>query len=330
MSEHLPPRSTPPRGKLRKFSPIDLAARTGTPVRKKGFWAGWGGIITTLLMSVTLVALLVGWVALWIDRPGGPSITLLVLGCVGFSAVIIGMATLLNRLQAHWRLRQAEALFLTGVSHNLRTPIAAIRAAAQTLGKESLQEQDKEKLISAIVHETRRLGLRVDNVLETGRLEVESKRFRDEVVPLTKIMMNALSELKNVVLVREGVLTTNIAEDVFVYGDEHSLRLMIDNLLDNALNYAKEKPDIEIRLEKRDLFAWISIRDHGLGFDPGTEEFLFKRFRRGDTGRSGTGLGLSLSRAIARGHSGELSLFSDGSDQGAIAEVWIPLHEVDL
>ena len=93
MSEILPPRSAPPQGKLRKFSPIDLAARTGTPVRKKGFWAGWGGIVTTILMSGTLVALLVGWVALWIDRPGGPSITLLVLGCIGFSAVIIGMTS---------------------------------------------------------------------------------------------------------------------------------------------------------------------------------------------------------------------------------------------
>jgi signal transduction histidine kinase len=325
MANATPALSTPPRKIRRRWALIDLAPGTGFHFRRRSFFVGWGGIIITISMCALVVALLVGWVLLWVNRPGGPSITLLVLGCVAFTLVLIVLAVFQQRLWAHWRLRQAEAAYLAGISHNLRTPISAIRAAAQTLQTQSLEPEQREMLLLAIVYESRRLGLRVDNVLETGRLEVERQAFAEIPINLSLLLSAKADEIRGLVSSREGSLSTEFADGIWVTGDEHALRLVIDNLIDNALNYADGAPHLTMLLFELDNFALIRICDQGLGFNPKDSKDLFKRFSRGETGRSGSGLGLSLAQSIARGHGGEIHLFSDGPGKGAVAEVWLPL-----
>ena len=101
--------------------------------------------------------------------------------------VLALLATVQNRLSAYWRLRQAEADYLAGMSHNLRTPVSAIRAAAQALESQDLPPAQRQELLNAIISETRRLALRIDNVLETGRLDVERKAFQASKVDLTAL-----------------------------------------------------------------------------------------------------------------------------------------------
>jgi signal transduction histidine kinase len=307
---------------------VDLAVRGGLTLRRRGFWAGWGGISTTIAIGGLVVALLVGWVLLWVNRPEGPSIVLLVLGCIAFTVVLIGLATLQNRLHAHWRLRQMEATLLTGVSHNMRTPVAAIRAAAQALGQEDLAEEQRVLLREAIVQETRRLGLRIDNVMETGRLEVETRGTAQIPVAFNELVQQCTEAAQGVIRLRGGSLEVDLEEGMSVRGEPGSLHLMLDNLLDNALTYAEDAPQITVTMRRHGEHAHLVITDQGIGFDPAEKARLFRRFQRGDTGRHGSGLGLTLSRAIARGHGGDLHLHSDGVGRGAEAEVWLPLVEV--
>ena len=302
--------------------------RGGLILRKRGFWAGWGGISTTIAIGGLVVALLVGWVLLWVNRPEGPSILLLVLGCIAFTVVLVGLATLQNRLHAHWRLRQMEATLLTGVSHNMRTPVAAIRAAAQALSQEDLAEEQRVLLRDAIVQETRRLGLRIDNVLETGRLEVESHGNSQVPVSLNDLVQASTEAAQGVIRLRKGSLDVDLEDGLSVLGDPRSLHLMLDNLVDNALTYAEDAPQIAVRMRRYGQHAHLVIVDQGMGFDPQEKARLFRRFQRGDSGRHGSGLGLTLSRAIARGHGGDLHLHSAGVGRGAEAEVWLPLAEV--
>jgi signal transduction histidine kinase len=317
--------SAPPRTVRRRWALIDLAPGSGFHFRRRSFWVGWGGIVITICMCVLVVALLVGWVLLWVNRPGGPSMPLLVLGCLAFTLVLVMFGLFQQRLWAHWRLRQAEAAYLAGVSHNMRTPISAIRAAAQTLQGQNLKDTQREHLLHAIVHETRRLGLRVDNVLETGRLEVERQAFHEVPINLTELLKSKAGEVRGLIEIRHGTLETQLANSVWVTGDDHALRLLVDNLIDNALNYADGAPHLSLSLIDKLGFALIRIEDQGLGFNPRDSERLFRRFSRGETGRSGSGLGLSLALAIARGHGGEIHLHSDGPGEGAVAEVWLPL-----
>ncbi len=321
------PRSAPPTRRLRTFAGVDL--RPGAALRARSFWAGWGGGLTTLFTGVVMAALLVGWVLLWVNRPGGANIPLLTIGCVAFTLVIAVIVTLHNRLTAHWRLRQAEALFLTGVSHSLRTPIGAIRAAAQLLERGDLERERYDRLVRAIIQETRRLALRVDNVLETGRLEVERAAFGGEAVDVGALVQAVADELQPVIDNRDGTLQVSVDGHAPVLGDPRALRLMLDNLVDNGLNYADAEPHLTITMERRDDFVLVRISDRGLGFPGADAPNLFRRSFRGDTRQGGTGLGLPLARAIARGHGGELHLHSDGPKKGAVAEIWLPLRGKD-
>jgi len=304
---------------------LDFGRWSGAGVRPRGFWAGWGGWLTTIAIGAIVVALLVGWVLLWVNRPQGPSISLLVLGCIAFTLVLAMLATLQTRLAKNWRLQQAEALFLTGISHNLKTPISGIRTAAQTLRTATLDNEQRHALLNVIVAETRRLSLRVENVLETGRLEVETQVFDEAPLDLADLLSGMLRGAEGVVSTRGGELQSDIPGPVWVHGDDHALRLLFDNLMDNALKYTDDAPQVGVTLVEREPFALVRIMDGGIGFSQQDDGMLFRRFQRGDTGRAGTGLGLPLARAIARGHGGEVHVYSDGPGLGAVAEVWLPL-----
>ena len=321
----LQPISRPPAHRSVRRARLELGALSELELRAKSFWAGSGGLVITVIMGALIVALLVGWVLLWIPR-GWPSIVMLTLGSAAFAAVLSALILLLNRLRAQARLRQAEAAFLTGMSHNLRTPISAIRVAAQAIQNEGLESAQRAKLASAIVSETRRLGLRVANVLEAGRLEVEPLRFAPEAVDLVALVERSLSGVEELIKGRDGSLSFEHPQAVWVHGDASVLALVIDNLIDNAVTYSDASPHLEVALRAQGGMAWLGLRDRGVGFDPSTEDLLFRRFSRADTGRSGTGLGLALARAIARGHGGQVHLSSEGTGRGAVAELWLPLE----
>lgn len=309
---------------------MDLAADRGAQVRRRDFFAGWGGVLLSLVTGGFVVALLVGWVLLWVSYPGGISPTLLTLGCIAFTLVLGLLATLQRRLGTAFRLRQVEAAFLAGMSHALRTPVSAILAAAQALERPDLLPAQRDRLLGAIIMQTRNLALRVDNVLEAGRLDVESQEFGVEPFSLARLVGAAIEAVRPVVEARGGELDVTLDETLVVRADDRAIRLMLDNLLDNAVKAAAGPPRVRVALGRSGAYAVLRIADEGTGFEPQSRGRLFgrlRRFRRSDVGRTGHGLGLPLARAIARGHNGDLYLYSDGPGTGAQAEVWLPLHE---
>ena len=325
MANDAPIYSTPPIA--RRLGRLALDEAFGGPAiaRNRSFWGGWGGVVTTVLMAVLVVCLLVGWVLLWVRQEGQPNITILTLGCVGFALLLTMLFTVQNRLSAYWRMRQAEAAYLAGVSHNLRTPVSAIRAAAQTLQQTELTNEQRARFLDAIVRETRRLALRIDNALETGRLEVERQAFDHTAVALHALLVRCVTEGALLAEGRGGSVLLSSEDELWVRGEDRAIKLLFDNLIDNALKYSDGPPLITVTAELRDTFALVRVVDQGCGFDPRETTRLFRRFGRGETGRTGTGLGLSLAQAIARGHGGDVHLHSDGEGAGATAEVWLPL-----
>ncbi len=295
-------------------------------LRPGGFWGGRGGLVITIVVMLLVVALLVGWVLLWLNRPE-PSIVLLTLGCVAFSLVLMTLALIQNRLTTYWRLREAQAAYLAGVSHNLRTPISAIRAAAQALEQPGIDGDMQQELLQAIIQETRLLGLRVDNVLETGRLEVERTAFLSTPVNLSEMIHTAVDAITDVINHRGGKMTSDLARDCWVYGDLRALRLVVDNLLDNAIKYSNGPPVIRVELREHREHILFRVSDSGLGLSEKDVARVFKRFWRGSTERSGTGLGLSLAQAIVRGHGGDIFLHSEGKGHGVIVELWLKSAE---
>jgi signal transduction histidine kinase len=301
---------------------ITAYASRAASVRRRGFWDGWAGIVTTAFIIGIIVALTVGWVLLWVDRPQGPSIIMLTLGSIGFAAVIGALVILLVDFRRRARLHRAEAAFLTAVSHNLRTPLAGLQASIETLKHPGLDEPRRATLQDAALAEVSRLERLVDNVIESGRLHVGRRALRSESVDMAALIEEATRDRERTL--KGPRLDLHARGALWTVGDPRSLGLMLDNLLDNALNHAADTPCVEIHAHRQGDWVLLQIIDQGPGFHPVDGEHLFGLYRPGDTARAGSGLGLGISRAIARGHGGEVYLRSSGPGAGACAEVWLP------
>ncbi|MCB9733253.1 MAG: HAMP domain-containing histidine kinase [Deltaproteobacteria bacterium] len=282
----------------------------------------------SLFVGGVVVALLVGWVLAWSNEPDGPNALWLTLGSVAFTAVLTLLAMLVLSLRASHRLREAETALLTGASHNLRTPLAAIRTASQTLRTaHSLSPDDRALLVDAILHETGRLELRIDNFIETARVDLEPRLFADAIVDLGELVGGVVSDARWALTAARGAGACDADDELLVRGDPVALKLLFENLVDNAIKYADGAPDVHVTATRSGEHAVVRVSDAGIGFERGTAELLFRRFHRGDTGRHGSGLGLALGRAIARRHGGDVLITSPGRGAGATAEVWLPLVE---
>jgi len=287
-------------------------------------------VVVQVVVFGVMAALLVGWVLVWAQDEDGPNAVWLALGPVAFTAVVALLGTLFYSLRASQRLRQAETMFITGASHNLRTPLSAIRAAAQTLGAPAIAAEDQALLLDAILHETTRLELRIDNLLETARLDIEQRPYSAGAaeIDLGLLVREVHDDARWAFAARGGTFEL-IAPDepLFVKGELRALRLLFENLVDNALKYSERAPRVITTVTRSAEHAVVRVRDEGLGFDPSLAEELFVRPPTGDVRRRGAGLGLRLARSIARGHGGGMRLGSDGVGTGATAEVWLPLVE---
>lgn len=206
--------------------------------------------------------------------------------------------------ESQWH--RAQNTFLAAISHDFRTPLASIMAAASSLETQRLKlsETEQKRLLGTIVGEAGHLANLTENTLQLVRLENAGELSLD---------WQSVEEIVGAVLrrVRGRDVAHRIRSQVppglpLIKGDPVLLAQLLENLLDNALKYSAD--DIDLTVGKSGDRIEIAVHDRGDGIAAGEELAIFEPFRRGDrAGKRGTGLGLAVCRAIARAHGGELT-----------------------
>jgi len=221
------------------------------------------------------------------------------------------------------KLRNA---ILAAVSHDLRTPLAAIAGAASSLASSEgrLGEAARRELVLTIHEEAQRMSRLANNLLEMGRLQSRSVALRREWQPLEEVFGSALHQLESSMKDRE--VTIRVAEDLpLVAIDEVLIERVLVNLLENALRYTPPGTPIELVASTGRNGVTIEVLDRGPGLVPGEEGLVFDKFFRGEASRSrhGVGLGLAVARAIVEAHGGRIEAVSrDGG--GAVFRFTLP------
>ncbi|UQA55586.1 sensor histidine kinase [Polyangium aurulentum] len=246
-------------------------------------------------------------------------------------AMALGRTRLEEEAQEARLLMEREALrntLLSSVSHDLRTPLAAITGAASTLleGARALEVMERE-LLSTIYEEAERLNRLVSNLLDMSRLESGGLELHREWTPPEEVVGAALNRLERAL---EGrAVTASLPEDLpLVPLDGVLMGQVLFNLLDNAVKYTPRGSPIDIsaRVEKDRMI--IEVADRGPGLPAGAEERLFDKFFRGPGGKrtAGTGLGLAICRGIVQAHGGTITA-EQRPGGGAIFRIALPLGE---
>lgn len=222
------------------------------------------------------------------------------------------------------RLRSS---LLSSVSHDLRTPLAAIVGSASSLLEkpEVLKDPTTRTLVETIESEGERLSRLVQNLLQVTRLETGAIEIHKERFPLEEVVGSALERVER--RLQGRMIKTAIPPDLPpIPLDPILLEQVLINLIENAIQHTPQATRIDISARIDGALATITVADRGPGLVPDEIGHLFEKFRRG-AGSSGTGLGLAICRAIVQAHGGQITAENrDGG--GALFRFTLPLEGV--
>lgn len=225
------------------------------------------------------------------------------------------------------RSDELKTALLHAVSHNLKTPLASIKASASSLlqGDALYSEEDRRELLLAIEQEADRLDRLVSNLLNASRLEAGTLHIHKAPQDMAELVTAVVERLGP--LMSERQVHVEIAPDLpLVQCDYAQVDQVVTNLLENAARHTPDRLPIVLRGRCVEGAVQVSVEDHGPGVPDEERERLFRPFERGRTRAPGTGLGLAIARGFVEAHGGVVGV--DNAPGGG-ARFWftLPLHE---
>lgn len=321
---------------LKRDGAIVGAVSVGKPAESFGQFveAARRKTIVIGVTSVLAVALLVAILSVWLVRPFGfiADYVRYARSQRSFSLPRLGRRALGTLGAAYDEMRDAlagrsyVADYVQTLTHELKSPLSAIRGAAELLHEREMPAADRERFVANIERETARIQELVDRMMELAALESRRVLERTEPVALRSLLEERVSSANAAGAPRGITVTLDAPQDATVDGDALLLQRALGNLLDNALDFSPPGGRIEISLALRARAAEIAVRDHGPGIPDYADDKVFERFyslARPGTQRKSTGLGLPFVREIASLHHGRVSL-RNAEGGGALAVLSLP------
>lgn len=229
------------------------------------------------------------------------------------------------------QLRSLETMrrdFVGNVSHELKTPLTAIRGLVETLLDDpETAPETRGRFLEKTLRQAERMSLLVSDLLSLSRLESGDALERSPLdlrapVAASVRALQPTSEAKNI-----QVVIKMPQRALWIDGDEEALRQAVTNLLDNALKYSPEGAAVTVEVGEKANRAQIAVSDQGPGIERHLQERIFERFFRVDKARSrelgGTGLGLAIVKHVAQAHGGEVELES-APGRGSTFSILVP------
>ncbi|HCE44329.1 MAG TPA: PAS domain-containing sensor histidine kinase [Lentisphaeria bacterium] len=228
----------------------------------------------------------------------------------------IGALLVMNDITRLKKLENMRSEFVSNVSHEIKTPITAIKASVETLLDNGLKKEEIDILLKIIGRHTDRLASIVDDILSLSKLEQEkgSDETKLSETLLENVIESAVADCREKADLKGISFIINCNNSIVGVMNSSLMEQALVNLIDNAIKYSDENRSVEIETFKDDGHIVISVRDHGCGIPQEHLPRIFERFYRVDKARSrkvgGTGLGLSIVKHIANVHGGKVEVES--------------------
>lgn len=226
------------------------------------------------------------------------------------------------------RLESLRRDFVANVSHELKTPLAAIKGFVETIQDDSqMPAEIRRRFLDRVHQQTERLSSLVSDLLALSRLDDDPHMQSGDPCDLLAVISDTSRDLLPIAEQREIQLDQDLPTgSLWVRADRESLRQMVGNLVDNALKYTPERGTVTIRMTTAGGRCRLEVADTGIGLSQGDQERIFERFYRVDRARSrelgGTGLGLSIVKNTVLSLGGEIGV---SSELGVGSMFWIEL-----
>ncbi len=261
------------------------------------------------------------------------SMALILGGSLLFSLFILATFALsLYLIIRQKKISEMKSDFINNMTHEFKTPIATISLAADTITNPKVINDEKSirHFIEMIKKENSRMNKKVETILQIASLDKKEIEFRFENVSIHTIIEHAIETIDIQVEQRKGKMNINLnASEPVIFGDIEHLINLVSNLLDNALKYSPESPEISVSTKNCEKGVILNVEDNGIGMTKAVQSRIFERFYRQNSGDvhdvKGFGLGLNYARAIIEAHKGSITVFSE-PEKGSRFEVFLPFN----
>lgn len=279
------------------------------------------------------ITLLVFWLLIVVrEFELGPEVStntwLIVLGSVSFAFIMVVLVLFSVFLVAETREVQRQDRFIDSVTHELKSPLAAIRLGLETLSREGLEPPQRERLREMMLADVDRLHAFIDSILEASRLAHERGGHDLQDHDVEALLRDVIGRLVHRHRVDPASVTLDSPPGLVLRTDRPAFETILGNLIDNALKYSDAPARIVIRATEaaNDQIAF-EVEDAGIGIPQAELKNVILRFYRvqGDQvrRRRGTGLGLYVVHALVAELGGRMRIESDGPGHGTRVRVWL-------
>ncbi len=241
-------------------------------------------------------------------------------GTVFLLLLLFGIHKVRKSIKKESELAEQKSNFISSISHELKTPIAAVKLQLQTLLKHDLERSRQKELLDSALTETSRLHKLVDNVLMANQIDNQHLHAQKEQLNLSELI-DLTAKRYFLAQLEKKQLLLHLEKDVTYFGDKELLSSIIINLIENAIKYSFERIHIQVTLKKEHEQSILEISDQGCGIlDEEKETVFYKFYRSGNENTrktKGTGIGLYIVKYICDLHNINISI-QPNHPQGSI------------
>jgi two-component system, OmpR family, phosphate regulon sensor histidine kinase PhoR len=283
-------------------------------------------ITLSVVLMVLNATLMVSWIVLLARSNGWAA---LVIGVVVFALILAGLSFYLVLMIKEVRLNQRQANFVDSVTHELKSPIASLRLYLETLQLRRIPDDQRDQFYGVMEEELVRLDHLISQLLEVGRLDAIGQHSEPEEINLPALLQKC-GETACALHKRDPSSTlTYVTTPITLVARKLVLESVFQNLIDNAIKYGGDPPQVEISARQTDRGpVVIRIADNGLGVPPELRKRIFGLFFRGGSEltrrQKGTGLGLYIVHTLVRHLKGRVSVHDRVGQPGSMFEVVLP------
>jgi signal transduction histidine kinase len=252
----------------------------------------------------------------------------LVEGGILLALILAGATIIFIYWNKQHRLNQMQRAFVSNVTHELKSPVASIQLALETMAMRNLPEEKRHEFLGMMLSDAERLNSLIDRILGAARIEQKRSRYRLEQVSMRRFVEDVLEEDRHLFEKDGHIIVLEKGRDARVTVDRSAMHVALANLIENAARYSPRGSTIRIKLQRDLRSCRLDVIDSGDGIPRKDLKNVFKIFWRGTGGPQfggrGTGLGLYIVRNIVRDHKGKVWVASSGLGRGSTFSVRLP------
>jgi two-component system phosphate regulon sensor histidine kinase PhoR len=258
-------------------------------------------------------------------------VSITILSIVFTLIIIIAYTSALSQLIRQRQISEIKTDFINNMTHEFKTPIATINLALDAIRNPKIIE-DKDKVLrylQMIRDENKRMHAQVENVLRISKLEKKELEIEKESISIEDVINDAIEHVSLILEDRKGTIQThfNATRTSVLINDNHFTNVIV-NILENAVKYSPEAPEIDVYTENVKDMVLIKVQDKGLGMSKVAQKRIFEKFYREHTGDihnvKGHGLGLAYVKKIVDDHNGQVYVESE-KGKGSTFTIKLPL-----